>query len=218
MQKAIFLTSALFVFGAVLNAATVLIPGTPNSSDNSTGTPTGLSPKFGTLISFDNLTPFSLLNSAAYAGLGVNSIADINSTVVLSAVPYSGQSQPNYIGPADFSNIDILISLGQTTSEIGVGLLAGSSNNFTLLALGTTNNVLGSYTVTVPSTGITAYNGYYAIQDSNSGIKSLEIIGNGGIDDLQFNAAAATPEPASYTFAGLGLALVAGATFFRRKN
>ena len=218
MRKAIFLASVLSVFGAALNAATILIPGTPNASDNSTGTPTGLSPKFGTLINFDNLTPNALLSSTAYAGLGVSSIAATNSTVALSAVPYSGQSQPNYIGPADFSSIDILISLGQTTDEIGVGLLAGSSNSFTLIALGATNNVLGNYTVTVPSAGVTAFNGYYAIQDSNSGIKSLEIIGNGGIDDLQFNAAAAVPEPASYVFASLGLALVSGASFFRRKN
>jgi hypothetical protein len=217
LRKAIFLASILYFFGAALNAATVLIPGTPNSSDNSTGTPTGLSPKFGTLINFDNLTPNSVLSPTAYTALGVNSIAAINSTVALSAVPYSGQSQPNYIGPADFSNIDILISLGQTTSEIGIGLLAGSSNSFTLIALGTTNNVLGNYTVTVPSTGVTAFNGYYAIQDSNSGIKSLEVIGNGGIDDLQFNAAA-VPEPASYAFASLGLALVSGAAFLRRKN
>jgi hypothetical protein len=218
VRKAAFLVSVLCVFGSVLSAATILVPGTPNSSDNSTGTPTGLSPKFGMLVNFDELMPNSLFDPATYAGLGVNSIAAMNSTTALSAVPYSGQSQPNYIGPANFSNIDILIALEQTTSEIGVGLLAGSSNTFTLVALGSANNVLGNYTVTVPSTGVTAFNGYYAIQDSNSGIKTLEIIGNGGIDDLQFNAAPSVPEPASSVSAGLGLALVSAALLLGRKN
>jgi hypothetical protein len=218
VRKATFLVSVLCVFGSILSAATILVPGTPNSSDNSTGTPTGLSPKFGTLVNFDELMPNSLFDPAAYAGLGVNSIAAMNSTTALSAVPYSGQSQPNYIGPANFSNIDILIALEQTTSEIGVGLLAGSSNTFTLVTLGSANNVLGNYTVTVPSTGVTAFNGYYAIQDSNSGVKALEIIGNGGIDDLQFASATSVPEPVSSVFAGLGLALVTASQFFRRKN
>lgn len=218
MRKAVFLISVLSVFGSVLNAATVLVPGTPNSSDNSTGTPTGLSPKFGTVVNFDDLTPNSLLNPVAYASLGVNSIAAINSTSALSVVPYSGQSQPNYIGPANFSNIDILISLGQTTGEIGVGLLAGSSNAFTLVAFGAASNVLGSYTVTVPSTGVTPFNGYYAIQDSNSGIKSLEIIGNGGIDDLQISAVASVPEPVNYELGGLGLAFISASLLFRRKK
>ena len=118
MLKALLSASALCAFASVLGA-TVLINGTPNLSGGSSGIPTGLSPAFGTLIGFDDLTPNSLLNSGAYVGAGVSSILAINSTAALSAVPLSGQTQPNYIGPADFSNIDILISFVQPTDEAG---------------------------------------------------------------------------------------------------
>jgi hypothetical protein len=163
-----------------------LITGTPNLSGGSSSTPTGLSPTFGTLISFDDLTPNSLLSPGAYLSSGVGSISAINSTAALSAVPFSGQTQPNYIGPADFSNIDILISLTQSTHEVGIGLLAGSSNSFTLTARNAANTILGTYVVNVPDNGVGAFNGYYAIQDGGLTIQSLEISGNGGIDDLQF--------------------------------
>ncbi len=209
---------ALCLAASVLGSAATLITGTPNSSDNSTGTATGLSPTFGTLVNFDELTPNSALNSSAYAALGISSIAATNGTAAIAAVPFSGQSQPNYIGPLDFSNIDILISLTQPTSEIGVGVLAGSSNSFTLRALGTANNVVASYTVTVPGEGVSAFNAYYAIQDTAATIKSLEIVGNGGIDDLQFlSASASAPEPASYALFGAGL-LGLGVLATKRRN
>jgi hypothetical protein len=203
---------------SVLGSAATLLTGTPNSSDNSTGTPTGLSPTFGTLVNFDGLTPLSTLSASAFTAQGVTSISATNGTVALAAVPYSGQSQPNYIGPLDFSNIDITITLAQSTSEIGVGLLAGSSNNFTLRALGTSSNVVATYSVTVPSTGVSAFNAYYAIQDTAATIRSLEIVGNGGIDDLQFlSANASAPEPASFALLGGGLVGV-GALAFKRRN
>jgi hypothetical protein len=210
--------SGLCFLAAVLSSAATLITGSPNSSDNSTGTPTGLSPRFGTLFNFDELTPNSLLNASTYSSLGISSIAAIDGTLALSAVPFSGQSQPNYIGPLDFSNVDILITLAQPTSQIGLGLLAGSSNNFTLRALGTSNNVIGSYSVTVPDDGVSAFNAYYAIQDTAATIKSLEVVGNGGIDDLQFlSAGASVPEPASFALAGAGI-LGLGVLAKRRSN
>jgi hypothetical protein len=203
---------------SVLGSAATLITGTSNSSDNSSGTPTGLSPAFGTLITFDALTPNSPLNSTAFASSGVSSISATNGTASLAAVPYSGQSQPNYIGPLDFSNIDILITLGQSTSEIGVGLLAGSSNIFTLRALGSSNNVVATYAVTVPSSGVSAFNAYYAIQDTSATIKSLEIVGNGGIDDLQFlSANTAAPEPANFALLGAGMVGI-GVMASKRRN
>jgi hypothetical protein len=186
LLKVFLLGSALSAFASVLGA-TVLVTGTPNLSGGTSGTATGLSPRFGTLISFDDLTPNSLLSPGAYASSGVTSISATNSTVALSVEPFSGQTQPNFIGPADFSNIDILVSLTQSTDEIGIGLLAGSSNSFTLTARNAANTILGTYVVDVPSNGVGAFNGYFAIQDSGLTIKSLEISGNGGIDDLQFD-------------------------------
>lgn len=218
MLKALLSASAFCALASVLGA-TVLINGTPNLSGGSSGTPTGLSPAFGTLIDFDDLTPNSLLNSGAYLGSGVSSISAVNSTAALSAVPLSGQTQPNYIGPADFSDIDILISFAQPTSEVGIGLLAGSSNSFTLTARDAANVILGSYSVLVPSDGVGAFNGYFAIQDTGFTIKSLEISGNGGIDDLQFGAASAgAPEPGGLALLGGGLILLAGLGKFRRKR
>ena len=195
MLKAFLSGSALCAFASVLGA-TVLINGSPNLSGGSSGMPTGLSPTFGTLINFDSLAPDSPLSTVTYLSSGVSSISAINSTTVLLAVPLSGQTQPNYIGPADFSDIDILISFVQSTDEVGIGLLAGSSNSFTLTARNAANSVLGSYVVNLPSDGVGAFNGYYAIQDTGLTIKSLEISGNGGVDDLQFDAVTAgVPEP-----------------------
>jgi hypothetical protein len=219
LLKVFILGSALSAFASVLGA-TVLVTGTPNLSGGMSGTATGLSPTFGTLINFDDLTPNSLLSPGAYSSSGVTSISAINSTVALSAEPFSGQTQPNYIGPADFSNIDILISLTQSTDEIGIGLLAGSSNSFTLTARNAANTILGTYVVNVPSNGVGAFNGYYAIQDSGLTIKSLEISGNGGIDDLQFDRSAAggVPEPADFALLGGGLTLLTALSKYRRKS
>lgn len=217
MLKALLSASTFCALASVLGA-TILINGTPNLSGGSNGT-TGLSPTFGTLIGFDDLTPNSLLNSRAYLGSGVNSISAINSTAALSAVPLSGQTQPNYIGPADFSNINILISFVQPAEEAGSGLLAGSSNSFTLTARNAANVILGSYVVSVPNDGVGAFNGYFAIQDSGFTIKSFEISGNGGIDDLQFHAGSAgAPEPGGLALIGGGLVLLAGLGKVRRKR
>lgn len=216
-MRRLFGASGLCLLAAVLSSAATLITGSPNTSDNSTGTPTGLSPRFGTLLNFDELTPNSALNPSTYTSVGISFIAATNGTTALSAVPFSGQSQPNYIGPLNFSNVDILIMLAQPTSEIGLGLLAGSSNSFTLRALDTSNNVIGSYSVSVPTDGVSAFNAYYAIQDAAATIKSLQIVGSGGIDDVQFlSASASAPEPAS--FALLGAGFIGLGVFSRRRK
>lgn len=214
MLKVFLLGSALSAFASVLGA-TVLVTGTPSLSGGVGGTATGLSPRFGTLISFDDLTPNSLLSLGAYLSSGVSSISAVNST----AVPFSGQTQPNYVGPADFSNIDILISLTQSTDEIGIGLLAGSSNSFMLTARNAANAILGTYLVNVPDNGVGAFNGYYAIQDTGLTIKSLEVSGNGGIDDLQFDPArAGVTEPAHLARLGGGLMALSALSKLRRKS
>ena len=49
-------------------------------------------------------------------------------------------------------------------------------------------------------------------------IKSLEIVGNGGIDNLQFlSASASMPEPASYALFGAGLVGI-GALAVKKRN
>jgi hypothetical protein len=215
LRKAVWASAICLLLGSFAGSATTLLTGTPNNSDNSTDTPTGLTPKFGTLINFDSLTPNSILASNAFAGSGISSIADTNGTAPLSAMPYSSQSYPNYIGTADFSNIDTRITLNNSTNQIGVGLLAGQSNSFSLLAYGASNNLLGSYTVNVPSDGVNAYNGYYAISDTTADIKSLEVIGNGGFDDVQFNT---VPEIDANSCTG-ALGLLSGALLiFRGKR
>lgn len=141
MLKVVLLGSALSIFASVLGA-TVLVTGTPNLSGGSSGMAIGLSPRFGTLISFDDLTPNSLHSGGAYLSSGVSSISATNSTAALSAVRFSAQTHPNYVGPADSSKIDILISLTQSKEEVGIGLLAGSSNSFTLTARNAANAIL----------------------------------------------------------------------------
>jgi hypothetical protein len=79
--------------------------------------------------------------------------------------------------------------------------------------------LIASYNVTVPSDGVSAFNAYYAIEDTRASIKSLEITGNGGIDDLQFlSAAASVPEPASFALLGAGLVAVGALSSKRRKT
>lgn len=103
------------------------------------------------------------------------------------------------------------------TFEAGIGLLAGSSNSFTLTARNVADTIWGSYVVSVPSDGIGAFNGYFAIQDSGFTIKPLEISGKGGIDDLQLDKTGA-PEPAGLALVGGGLVFLAGFGKFRKKR
>jgi hypothetical protein len=84
-----------------------------------------------------------------------------------------------------------------------------SFDDLTLTARNATNAILGSYVVSVPSDGVGAFNGYFAIQESEFTIKSLQISGNGGIDDLQFDKTGA-PEPAGLALVGGGLMFLAG--------
>ncbi len=100
--------------------------------------------------------------------------------------------------------------------EAGIGLLAGSSNSFTLTTRNAANVILGSYAVNVPSDGVGAFNGYFAIQGNGFTIKSLEISGNGGIDNIQFHKAGA-PEPADLALIGSGLVFLSGLGKLRRK-
>lgn len=214
MKRTFFLTSALAI-SAFFCQATTLITGSPNDN-NYAGD--NLSPRFGTYIDFDNLTPFSQVATNAYVAEGVQSISSKSGSNPLLAVPYSSQSAPNYLTTASGMNGGptggITITLSNLVNIIGIGVLESDGYSDTLEALGATGNILGSYTVTVPSTGNTPFNAYYVITDTSTDIKSLVISsasGNFGIDDLQF-----APEPLNMGLIAVGGILLLGLARLRK--
>lgn len=201
MKKTLLLCSALAV-SASLSYATTLTVGSPNDN-NYAGD--ALSPRFGVYINFDNLTPYSQVAPGAYASTGVQSIASNNASDPLVAYPYSSQSAPNFISTQDGYG-GITITLDNLVNIIGIGILESDGASDTLEALGATGNVLGSFSVTVPTSGSTPFNAYYVLEDTSQDIKSLVIsssAGNFGVDDLQF-----APEPFDLSLVGGGLLLL----------
>ena len=200
-NNCLWFSAALFAFPYLANASSITT-GTPNFYG------AGLSPTFGTLINFDNLTPMETLDAAAYTSAGVQSIVNNPGTNALIAYPYSQQSQPNEIttGPTDNYAGDITITFSKLSSEVGIGIAEDGTTQATLTVFGDSNNVLGNFVETVPSS---TYDAYYIISDPSFDIHSIEINAAQGlaIDDLQFTA---TPEPASLGFATVGLVMLAG--------
>lgn len=198
----------MFAVGSLCSATTLTV-GTPNDADNGTV----LSPQFGTLINFDNLTPGPLAANA-YASSGVTSIVSNNSADPATIYPFSSQSAPFFASTADEMG-GLKITFSNPNNMVGIGVLESDGATVTLEALGATGNVLGSFNEVVPTTGSTAYNAYYILQDPGSDIQSLEITSAGqfGVDDLQF----ATPEPMSFVLGGSGLGLLALLRLRRRR-
>lgn len=211
MKKSLLLSTALAI-SACVSQATTLTVASPNDNNYAGKV---LSPRFGTYINFDTLTPNGQVAANAYASLGVQSISSNTSANPLFAYPYSSQSAPNYLSTASAVTGGITITLANLVNSIGIGILAGDGATETLQALGANGNVLGSFAVVVPSTGGTPFNGYYLLQDPSEDIKSLVIsstTGAFGIDDLQF-----APEPLNLTLVGGGL-LLFGMVRSRRKK
>ncbi len=209
MNKTLFLTTALAI-SACLCHATTLTVASPNDN-NYAGD--NLSPRFGTYINFDNLTPFSQVATDTYAAQGVQSISS-NTSNPLFAYPYSSQSAPNYLSTALALTGGLTIALDRTVNIIGIGILESDGFSDTLKALGATGNVLGSYSVTVPGTGNTPFNAYYVISDTTEDIKSLVISsanGSFGVDDLQF-----APEPLNVALVAVGGLLLLGLARIRK--
>jgi len=201
MNKTSLLCAALAISACIGHAATITValPNDNNYAGHS------LSPRFGTYINFDNLTPFSQVATNAYASVGVQSISSTSAGNPLFAYPYSSQTAPNYISTASSVTGGITITLNNLVNIIGIGVLESDGLPDTLQVLGASGNVLGSFTETVPMNGNTPFNAYYVLQDTNQDIKSLVIssaAGNFGVDDLQF-----APEP-------LNLTLIAGGLVF----
>ena len=196
-MKTTFLFSAALAISACICQAATLSIGSPNDNNYAGDL---LTPSFGTLINFDNLTPSTAVAANAYASLGVSSLTSTNASDPLFVFPNSSQTAPNFLSTQDGFG-GITITFANPVSIVGIGVLAGDGNPEVLTAVGATGNVLGSFTETVSDAGNTPDNAYYVISDTTSDIKSLVIssaAGNFGVDDLQF-----APEP-------LNLALVAG--------
>jgi hypothetical protein len=209
----------LALLGGTASATTIAI-GTP--ADAYLATPSTVSPRFGSLINFDSLTPLSTLAPGQFSAQGVTSIASPDGLVVY---PYSSQSAPNEVfdSSADGSaNISIKLAAG--ANQVGIGIAdsditaGGSPVTIILQALSSTGVGFGAvFDETITEVGPNPGNGYFVISDTSNDIYGLSIlqpIGDAAlfsglaIDDLQFAAGTPVPEPATVALFGTGLALV----------
>jgi hypothetical protein len=188
-------------------AAPILGTGTPGNSI--LATPTGPTPRFGTLFNFDSLTPGTTFSPTQYAAQGVS----ISSPDGLLVDPFSTQSSPNELfDNSATGSANIAITTG-VTNELGIGIADSDPTIITLQALNASGAAFGPlFTVTIPRTGVNSGNGYFTISDTAYDIYGLEIQSAGNsnfsglaIDDLQV---APAPEPASLALCGAGSLLL----------
>jgi hypothetical protein len=210
MKIKVLLCASILFITVMANANTVLTVGQPGNSQ--LATPTGPSPKLGSLINFDSLTPFSTFDPNTFASRGVT----ISSPDGLTVYPFSTQSGPNYLydGSGD-GTADITIKLGGGVNAIGVGIADSDPVSIILQALGQNGLALGqAFTIDLASTEsqINTGNGYYVISDSSADIYGLRILQTSSdpanfsglaIDDIQV-----TPEPGSMMLFGSGMAFL----------
>ena len=211
MRARFFILGSIFFAAVGAYAAPAITNGTPGNSYLSV--PSGPSPSFGTLYSFDALTPNSMFNSAQYSAQGVT----ISSPDGLMVLPDSSQSSPNYLFDNSANgSANIKIATG-ATNQLGIGLADSDGVAITLQALNASGTGFGSlFSVTLPAAGLNPFNGYFVISDAAADIYGMQILqttGNAnfaglGIDDLQV-ASTATPEPASVALLGAGVVLIA---------
>jgi hypothetical protein len=164
-------------------------PPSPATFTTFTGSPfPSLTPRFGTLINFDDLPTGVPVPANQYASLGVTSITQIQSFggVVPPAMTFGGsQSPPNYVGTGGTFgwNGTFRITLTNPTDRIGVGI-ADSIGADTLVIRDAALNVLAS--AVAPLGG----NTYFGFQSNRFVIAILDIVCNFcAFDDLQFNPA-----------------------------
>ena len=191
-------TSALMLALAIPGFATNLTVGTPNTFGS------GLTPTFGTLVNFDTLTPLSTFVSSTYSSVGLASIS--NSGSPLLVLPFSSQTPPNFLstGASDNYAGNITFTFTNPTSMAGFGIAEDGTTPVTLTAFGVSGNVLGTFSETVPST---TYNAYYVLSDPSFDIKSISVSAtqNLAIDDVQFST---VPEPSTVALLAGGMALL----------
>lgn len=202
----------LAVFAATvlcsLAAQATLVQGAPTPTGES-GEP---SPRFGTLIDFDDAKSGSVLASDHYKDQGVSSIT--NEFGPALRFHDSSQSGGNYIGTGLFSGwtADILVGFEALQSSVGIGIAGPTTLFFQLLDAD--QSLLEGYSITT-----TASNSYYVIDRDLSDVSYMRLTGVFvAVDDLQFSSKAITavPEPGTYALmlAGLG---VTGCLARRRK-
>jgi hypothetical protein len=191
-------TSALMLALAIPGFATTLAVGTPNTFGG------GLTPTFGTLVNFDALTPLSTFVSSTYSSVGLASIS--NSGSPLLVLPFSSQTPPNYLSTGSSDNYagNITFTFTNPTSRAGFGISEDGTTPVTLTAFGASGNVLGTFTETVPST---TFNAYYVLSDPSFDIKSISVSApqNLAIDDVQFST---VPEPSTMALLAGGMAFL----------
>ena len=195
-MKLTLIAIAALVSTTAANA--VLVQGTPTPL----GTPANPVPRFGTLISFDDVATGSALVANHYAGVGVTSVAN----TLGPALGYYATSQSgiNYVGTGAGVGwaADILVEFSALQAAVGIGIAGPTTLTFQLLDAGM--SVLEGYNLTTTPT-----NTYYYINRLTNDTKYLRVAGSFvAIDDLQFDVKTVTtvPEPETYALmlAGLG--------------
>lgn len=191
---------ALVFVLALPGFATTITVGTPNTFG------TGLTPKFGTLVNFDSLTPLSTFVPTTYSSVGIASISNATASDPLLVLPYSSQTPPNYLSTGATDNYagNITFTFTSATSMAGFGISEDGTTPVTFTAFGASGNVLGTFTETVPST---TFNAYYVLSDPSFDIKSVSVSAaqNLAVDDVQFST---VPEPSTVALLTAGMAFL----------
>jgi hypothetical protein len=218
--KPLLLTSLFLSLPLAVHAGPVLIIGTPG--DSLLATPTGPSPNLDSiLLTFSELTPFSTFDPSTYASEGVT----ISSPDGLTVLPFSTQSNPNYLydnGVNGDGTADITIGLTGGTTAIGFGIADSDSPvNIEVQALGAGDVDLGSaFSVSIPEDTINPGNGYFVVEDSTPDIFGLVITQT---DSSPLNSGLAiadvqvAPEPSSFLLL-LGGATLVGVSRLRKRS
>ena len=188
-MKLTLIAAAAAALLATPTANAVLVQGTPTPI----GAPANPVPRFGTLVSFDDVATGSALVANHYAGVGVTSIAN----TLGPALGYYGTSQSgiNYVGTGSGNGwvADILVEFSALQAAVGIGIAGPTTLTFQLLDAG--KSVLEGYNLTT-----TPFNTYYYINRLSNDTKFLRVAGSFvAIDDLQFDVKTVTsiPEPAA---------------------
>jgi len=170
------------------------------------------SPRFGTLINFDDGSYSNPVIFDHYLAQGVTSITENNGNYL--GYYGSTQSFPYYISSGDYGtpawNTDILVEFSQLQAKVGIGIAGPTFITFQVLDAN--RNVLEGYNFSM-----TGQNQYYYVDHPTNDVKFLRVAGaNVAFDDLQF-ATMPVPEADTWAMMLAGLGLV-GVVSRRRKS